>query len=400
MWYDQCGTDQVTLKALNCLYNHPAPVLSDHDGISILEQLCPQMVAANASTTKTCCSSSQLKTFQSNMKLPDETMSRCPSCYKNLVDLYCYMTCSPDQSMYVNASTVIPYKPTEYASSDVEDIPVSTESVSEINYYVYNDTAQGMFNSCQNVNFPSSNTKVMALYCGSYGAIHCTAQRWLDFMGDKNNQQTPFQINFILGDAPETMESMDTTVYSCQEAISNDTQPCSCQDCPASCPPLPPPPPPPKPFLIAGIDGWVFIFSVVYGGFVIFFICWNILCMCFCRSKKQSECFDENSTAVNSVNDESRPLIAENDVGCKAKCGMRFQALLELAFRHLGTAVAGHPFLVLVLGFMVVIVMSCGMVKLQVSRLHICHCMLDLNLLNCRTCYHGIWKKCDLIFSW
>lgn len=362
MWYDQCGTDATTHKALNCLYNQPAPVLSDSNGLQILKELCPDMVAPNGSDTKTCCSVSQLHTFQKNMKVPDETMSRCPSCYRNLVNLYCHLTCSPDQSMSVNASKTTPYTPPE------PNTTTSRMSITEVDYFVLNETAQEMFNSCKNVNFPSSNTKVLSLYCGSYGSAHCTAQRWLDFMGDKDNQQTPFQINFQLGGAPSPMEPMDTRVYSCQEAPNNQTQPCSCQDCPASCPPLPPLPPPPPQFLIFGIDGYIVIFSAVYVAFAIIFLTLNCLCSYCCRKqgKGLSSCCDENSTAINSVNGDQRE-ISEEDVGCKASCGMAFQRMLELCFRKLGEAVAGHPHIVLVVGVMIVTAMSAGIVKLKVT---------------------------------
>ncbi|XP_071482510.1 NPC intracellular cholesterol transporter 1-like [Diadema antillarum] len=369
MWYDQCGTDSTTQKPLNCLYNKPAPLLNDSKGLEILKELCPEMVAEDENATRTCCATSQLLTFQGNMKLPEETMGRCPSCYKNLVTLYCHLTCSTNQSMFVNATTTLPYPGFDSGSDDVS--AMSNRSISEVDYYVLNDTAQEMFNSCKNVNFPSSNTKVLSLYCGQYGAEHCTAQRWLDFMGDKTNQQTPFQINFNLSSPPESMESMETKVYSCQEAISNDTQPCSCQDCPASCPPLPPPPATKPPFLIFGVDGYMVIFTAAYGVFVIFFCTVNILTLCCCKQRSdgsRGECCDENSTSINSVNETgTTSQISEDDVGCKASCGLAFQRLLELLFQKIGTAVAAHPHVVIVLGVMVVTGMSVGFIKLQIT---------------------------------
>nr|XP_054751603.1 NPC intracellular cholesterol transporter 1-like [Lytechinus pictus] len=369
MWYDQCGKDALTHKSLNCLYNKPAKVLDDQAGLQILEQLCPEMVAANKNETKTCCSPSQLQTFQNNMKIPDETMSRCPSCYKNLVNIYCHLTCSPDQSIYVNATKTMPYPSTPPpAENTIHDKDSGQRSITEVSYYILNETAQAMFNSCKNVNFPSSNTKVLSLYCGSYGAAHCTAQRWLDFMGDKNNQQTPFQIDFNLGGAPSPMEPMDTRVYACNESTNNNTQPCSCQDCPSSCPPLPPLPPPPPQFLIFGVDGYIVVFSVAYAVFIALFILFNVICMC-CKKggENLSDCCDENSTAINSVNDGQLREISEDEVGCKASCGMAFQKLLELCFRKLGTNVAKHPHLVLVLGVMIVTAMTAGIVRLKVT---------------------------------
>ena len=42
IWYNECGEDDTTGKPLNCLYNKPAPPMTDPAGQKLLATLCPQ----------------------------------------------------------------------------------------------------------------------------------------------------------------------------------------------------------------------------------------------------------------------------------------------------------------------------------------------------------------------
>ncbi|NXY39947.1 NPCL1 protein, partial [Pomatorhinus ruficollis] len=64
--------------------------------------------------------------------------------------------------------------------------------------------AEAAFTSCRDVQLPATGGLAIATMCGRYGAELCTAQRWLDFQGDKNNGLAPLQIQFrLLEDAAE-----------------------------------------------------------------------------------------------------------------------------------------------------------------------------------------------------
>ncbi|NXR79572.1 NPCL1 protein, partial [Pycnonotus jocosus] len=64
--------------------------------------------------------------------------------------------------------------------------------------------AEAAFASCQDVRLPATGGFAISTMCGRYGAELCTAQRWLDFQGDKNNGLAPLQIQFLLlGDTEE-----------------------------------------------------------------------------------------------------------------------------------------------------------------------------------------------------
>ncbi|NXB33797.1 NPCL1 protein, partial [Eulacestoma nigropectus] len=58
--------------------------------------------------------------------------------------------------------------------------------------------AEAAFASCRDVQLPATGGHAIATMCGRYGARLCTAQRWLDFQGDKNNGLAPLQIDFRL----------------------------------------------------------------------------------------------------------------------------------------------------------------------------------------------------------
>ncbi|NWX94605.1 NPCL1 protein, partial [Nothoprocta pentlandii] len=58
--------------------------------------------------------------------------------------------------------------------------------------------AEAAFTSCRDVRLPATGGYAIDTMCGRYGARFCTAQRWLDFQGDKNNGLAPLQIDFQL----------------------------------------------------------------------------------------------------------------------------------------------------------------------------------------------------------
>ncbi|NXS77381.1 NPCL1 protein, partial [Erpornis zantholeuca] len=71
-------------------------------------------------------------------------------------------------------------------------------SVLEYQLFYRHRYAQAAFASCQGVRLPATGGYAIATMCGRYGAQLCTAQRWLDFQGDKSNGLAPLQIRFLL----------------------------------------------------------------------------------------------------------------------------------------------------------------------------------------------------------
>ncbi|XP_033640413.1 NPC intracellular cholesterol transporter 1-like [Asterias rubens] len=383
MWYGQCGKRTGTDHPLNCYNNIPAPELKDPEALSILQELCPHLVKEK---THTCCNLDQLKTFQNQTSLATQLMTRCPACYRNFLNLYCGMTCDPSNSLYIDEVTIQEsieetIDALNFAEKEADDglsvvepwvdsDPKSNASILSIVYFLQDEFMYGMYNSCKGVNFPSSNEKIYSLLCGQ-SAETCTPQNLLDYMGNINNGQTPFNINFtiIQGNTPfqpTAMKAYETNVFPCSRAIDNSSQPCSCQDCSAACPPVPPYPQPPPPFTILGMDGIMFILICGYSGFVVTFLLAVMISCCLNHMQAQP-----SRRELLSVNDDDktpvRPLVSQEDVGCREKIGAVFHQKLSGGFQWWGTKCARYPFFVILLGLILVVGLSLGILLLEVT---------------------------------
>lgn len=110
-----------------------------------------------------------------------------------------------------------------------------------------------VFNSCKEVQNPSSNGIAMDILCGQ-SVSSCTPQAWLDFMAT----QAPLTINYTIATGTvynasgSTFDPLDTKAYSCAEAPDLASSACSCSDCTPQCPVPVPPPPPASPCVILG----------------------------------------------------------------------------------------------------------------------------------------------------
>ncbi|XP_033109697.1 NPC intracellular cholesterol transporter 1-like [Anneissia japonica] len=386
IWYDQCGKHPQTGKAVNCFYNGLAKPMMDPEGLDILKELCPWLMTSEHPLT--CCSTSQLQTFQGSLQVPQQTFARCPSCYRNFANLYCMMTCSPDNSLFIiptevrNSSDSAIMEINEEISRDIEvnvveekkgdlegqvqdsvlssgylgtNITNSTTAVLSIDYILAHAYADGFFNSCYHVNFPSSNQKALSLFCGLCGGYDkCEPDCFLNFMGDINNGQTPFGINFTITDhhLEHNMKAANHTAHKCNESVGNDSQPCSCQDCPATCPPVPPRPKPPVPCMIGKLGCVPFAMII---GFIVFVILFSLA---FAFGLK---CGSGRKMSAFNINDQKpKQTVTESDIGCRESFGQKEEQVLNLIFRKWGTMCAGHPFLVLFIGLVVICAAGIG----------------------------------------
>ncbi|XP_063417438.1 NPC intracellular cholesterol transporter 1-like [Mytilus trossulus] len=371
-WYGECG-DSPTGK-YNCLYTGPAKPLTNETGLKILKTYCPDLLEEKGDTY-TCCDTDQLVTIQKNMGLPQQFFLRCPSCYRNFLNLYCYQTCSKNQSNYVyNVKT--------------EPVPTNKNKtqITKVDYFITHSYANGMFNSCKSVQMPSANERAITVFCG-HPADQCTIKNWLQYMGDTTNGHTPFDINFNITDTPITPNTTNTTFYPmdvttslCNETALNKSA-CSCQDCTLSCAPLPPFPKPPKPATILGFDAWYFIMCILYIIFVLFFgtygLCYNIIHRnAFGIKQKKYDSIEERPAGrTGSINGHgqsrkkklSAPLVEEKDINCLEKIGAAVEKFLRNIFLTWGLFVARRPVIVIVLGVLIAGALSAGLYFFKVT---------------------------------
>ncbi|XP_077294393.1 Niemann-Pick type C-1a isoform X2 [Arctopsyche grandis] len=247
IWYGECSKNALG-KGRNCVYNGPAKPL-EPEGQEILREFCPELVQGN--DVRTCCSLNQTKEFSSNIKIAANFLKRCPTCMDNFAHHLCAMTCSPHQSDFIE---VVKTEPSP-----------NGDAITSMNVYLTKKYMVGVFDSCKQVQMPSTGQFAMDIMCGSWGASRCTADRWFEYLGDaKENLYVPFQITYKGVDGPVgNYTPVKLPVFPCSVSVNNGTA-CSCLDCEASCPVPPPKPPAPAPFVVAGLDGYALIMLLVF----------------------------------------------------------------------------------------------------------------------------------------
>ncbi|XP_042299315.1 NPC intracellular cholesterol transporter 1-like [Sceloporus undulatus] len=342
IWYGECGTASGD-KRYNCEYNGPALPLPK-DGYDLVQELCPGLFFENVSL---CCDVQQLHTLKNNMELPLQFLSRCPSCFYNLMNLFCELTCSPHQSEFLNVTQTIPY---------VDPVTEKNKtSITELQYYIGETFSNAMYNACKDVEAPSSNVKALGLLCGK-DPKECNATNWIQYMFSKDNGQTPFNMIPIFSDVPvHGMIPMNNATKGCNESVDDVTGPCSCQDCSIVCGPKPQPPPPPAPWLLLGLDAMYVIMWISYTGFLLVFFGAVFGVWCYRKRHFVSEYTPIDSNIAYSVN--SRQNTGEA-TWCE-RLGEKFENGLRVTFTSWGAFCVRNPRPVILFS-LVVIVMCCS----------------------------------------
>ncbi|XP_068012661.1 LOW QUALITY PROTEIN: NPC1-like intracellular cholesterol transporter 1 [Melanerpes formicivorus] len=349
-FYGTCGRNpeqngSLVLSEVPCLDNTPARAAQD-ELLATLGSICPDLVGDANSTTYVCCSLEQLNYLQVSVALSGTILARCPSCIKNFANLYCHNTCSPDQSLFINVTRV---------ANARGGVGTGQLAVLEYQAYYGQDFAEDSFASCQGVRLPATGGYAIDAMCGSYGARLCTAQRWLDFQGDKNNGLAPLQIDFHLvpngTQPPDGIVPLARRAWSCHEAPGDEEEPCSCQDCAQSCPPVRAPTEAPPPFRLGAADGALVLCALLFGVLAVAFI--SALLWRHWVPRKPPE----------------PPLApaAGREGCCRCPGGARQLGFVARAFRRWGTLVAGHPVPVLLVAGVVVGGLAAGLATLRLT---------------------------------
>ncbi|XP_034559487.1 NPC intracellular cholesterol transporter 1 [Notolabrus celidotus] len=344
VWYGECGeSEKVPGKKYNCNYTGPSIPLAS-EGYELLTELCPGFDYGNKSL---CCDADQLRTLKGSLQLPLQFLSRCPACFFNLMNLFCELTCSPNQSQFMNSTKV--------------DGP----NVVEVQYYIGQTFTNAMYNACRDVQAPSSNVKALSLLCGK-DAAECNATNWIQYMFDINNGQTPFPIIPIFSDAPVAgYDPMNNKTYDCTEGLEDGSGPCSCQDCSKACGPKPVPPPLPPPWTILGIDAMTVIMWIFYVAFLLVFIGAVVGAWCYRKRTIMSE--------YGPILDSNNPLSLNGDnpgqvnATCCEILGERFETILRNLFSSWGSFCVRYPSVVILGSLILVVASSSGLVYMHIT---------------------------------
>ncbi|XP_034038558.1 NPC intracellular cholesterol transporter 1 [Thalassophryne amazonica] len=350
VWYGECGESVILPgKKYNCNYTGP-PIPLPPEGSELLTELCPGYSYGNQSL---CCDIEQLRTLKGSLQLPLQFLSRCPACFFNLMNLFCELTCSPHQSLFLNATNIT-----------AEAKQSNKSNVMEVQYYISKTFANGMYNACKDVQAPSSNVKALSLLCGKT-AEECNAFNWIQYMFDTNNEQTPFPIDPIFSDDPVYgFTPMNNRTYDCSEGLEDGSDPCSCQDCSKTCGPIPVPPSPPRPWKIFHIDAMIVIMWFSYIAFLTLFFGAVICACCHRRSTVTSE--------YGPILDSRNPLSLNSDNSDKVvtyceMLGERYENAMRGLFSAWGSFCVRHPLLVILGSLILVVICSSGLVFMHVT---------------------------------
>ncbi|XP_038979789.1 NPC intracellular cholesterol transporter 1-like isoform X2 [Phoenix dactylifera] len=196
-------------KDLNCPYNVPS-VKPDELLSSKIQSLCPTI------TGNVCCTSDQFDTLHGQVQQAIPFLVGCPACLRNFLNLFCELSCSPNQSLFINVTSVM-------KGND-------SLTVDGIDFYITRQYVEELFNSCKDVKFGTMNTRAIDLV----GAGAQNYKEWLAFLGHQANPNepgSPYAIAFRLDlNDSSGMKPMNVTAYSCGDPSLG----CSCGDCPYS----------------------------------------------------------------------------------------------------------------------------------------------------------------------
>ncbi|KAF4357680.1 hypothetical protein F8388_007216 [Cannabis sativa] len=206
--YDICG-ERSDGKVLNCPYGSEA-VKPDELFSAKIQSLCPS-ISGNV-----CCTETQFDTLRTQVQQAIPFLVGCPACLRNFLNLFCELSCSPNQSIFINVTS----------TSEVN----GNLTVDGIDYYITDNFGEGLFNSCKDVKFGTMNTRAMEFI----GAGAKSFKEWFAFIGQKappGFPGSPYSINFKSSiSKPNGMDPMNVSVYSCADTSLG----CSCGDCPLS----------------------------------------------------------------------------------------------------------------------------------------------------------------------
>lgn len=323
-----------------------------------------------------------METIKKNMGLPQQFFIRCPACYRNFLNIYCYQTCSPSNSEYVYN-----LKTENWTNPDTKKV---VKRITIVDYFINPEFADAMFDSCKGVQMPSANERALSVFCGR-PASQCNVSNWLTYMGDPTNGHTPFKINFNITEKKVTPKGQNLTftpmnaeTSMCNETALNKSA-CSCQDCALTCSPIPPPPAAAKTPTILGFDAWYFVMFIVYIVFILFFgtyvLCYNIVSrnafgVCS-KDKKYTTIEERNDGDRVGINGHSRgkinmahispPLVDKKDINCFERIGASIEKFLQTVFTKWGTFCARHPISIIIIGILIGAGLSAGIYFFKVT---------------------------------
>ncbi|KAG8510572.1 NPC1-like intracellular cholesterol transporter 1, partial [Galemys pyrenaicus] len=341
-FYDECGRNpELQISAqVACLSNTPARLVTG-EHLEKLRQLCPRL-SKDPDNTYACCSLKQLKSLEKSISTFKTLTDRCPVCSANFVNLHCQNTCSSNQSLFINVTRVVDNR----VGNETKQAVVAYEAFYQRTF------AEQTYDSCSQVQFPSTASTVVGIMCGVYGSVFCNAQRWLDYQGNTDNNFAPLDITFHLVESSQNpgsgIQPLDGEIPSCNEPLGENQQACSCLDCAASCPVINHPSPLDATFRLGSMAGGLVLIIILCSAFAVLtiFLVWSRLASKGCMGRTRDPKADASFSDTLSLSTHT---------------------LLAKFFQKWGTWVASWPVPILLVSIAVVGALAGGLAFTQLT---------------------------------
>ncbi|KAG7971471.1 hypothetical protein I3843_07G135700 [Carya illinoinensis] len=354
--YDICGK-RTDGKVLNCPFGSPA-MKPDELLSSKIQSLCPTI------TGNVCCTEAQFDTLRTQVQQAIPFLVGCPACLRNFLNLFCELTCSPNQSLFINVTSV----------SKVN----SNLTVDGIDFYITDAFGEGLYDSCKDVKYGTMNSRALEFI----GAGAQNFKEWFAFIGRQAGLTlpgSPYAIMFRPNpDESSGMKPMNVTSYSCGDISMR----CSCGDCPSSpvCTNTSPSATHKSGSCSVRIGSLKakcidFALAILYVILVSIFLGWGLFHHTrernpHSRTKPVLNAMDVGQLhSVNRKKDENFPMQMLED-SPQIRNGVRLsvvQGYMSNFYRRYGTWVARNPTLVLCSSLSVVLMLCFGLIRFKVE---------------------------------
>ena len=189
------------------------------------------------------------------------------------------------------------------------------------------------------------------------------------------------------------MSYLDFYAYSCDEAPSIDSQPCSCTDCKLTCPAIDTScsssqnPSKEPAFTIGTVDGVSVIVLIVFLVLVFFFLLYLLVSYMTNRKYHRKSGLSKATPSTSSMakmtpyadsdtqsdsscftdDDDQQPLVDKASISCIDRLGKASQDFFRKIFTWWGTFVASHPLWVIFFTVIIVAVLCVGVMFIKLT---------------------------------
>ncbi|XAR73057.1 hypothetical protein NMG60_11019915 [Bertholletia excelsa] len=349
--FDICGK-RSDGKVLNCPYGSPS-MKPDELFSARIQSLCPT-ISGNV-----CCTEAQFETLRAQVQQAVPILVGCPACLRNFLNLFCELSCSPNQSLFINVTSI----------SKVG----GNLTVDGIDYFITDTFGEGLYNSCKDVKFGTMNTRALDFV----GAGAQNFKEWFAFIGQQAGlglPGSPYAINFRSSISESSgMELMNVSVYSCGDTSLG----CSCGDCPSSpvCSSLEPPYPDKKDGCSIRI-GFLKLKCIEFSLAVFYIILVSALFGWALFHRKRERRISSSSTKpllndadeseIDDINMQQDEIKVHGIVASEVQLSS-LESCISSFFRKYGSWVARNPALVLCSSLAGVLILCLGLIRFEVE---------------------------------